>query len=102
MKENRYYNSEGKVGVLYSPVHGAGWSNGYREELLFDPEIIKMVLNGEKVTPEYCKSRFGNGCYYEASSLKVEFLEPGTQFTVEEYDGCESIKTILDINWIEA
>ena len=36
---------DGKVAVLVSPGHGAGWStwNAEHEEILFDPAIVEFV-----------------------------------------------------------
>ena len=36
---------DGYVAVLYSPGYGAGWYSWHRkEELLYDPTIVQMVL----------------------------------------------------------
>jgi hypothetical protein len=39
---------DGKVGVLYSPGHGAGWYSWHDvEELIYDPSIVGWVEQGQ-------------------------------------------------------
>ena len=90
------YIRDDKVAVLYSPGYGAGWStwasSESRQFLLFDPTLVQLVLEGalgevtaliEATHPEVYTGGVNN--------LKVAWLDSGTQFRVEEYDGSESI-----------
>src|SRR5258708_5572262 len=92
----------GKVAVLYSPGFGAGWSTwnteeGVAEFMSMDAEVVQAFLDGggaaasavvEKKYPgKYC-------CVLGASDLKVAWLDQGTRFRIDEYDGSESIEEI--------
>lgn len=100
----RYINSEGLVGVMVSPGYGAGfhtWNN--IPELCFDKDIITMILEDkpileiEKFTEDKY-SKYG-GDYVSTtglSSVEIVWLEQGTQFIFEVYDGSESIILIKD------
>ena len=100
------YIKDGKVAVLYSPGHGAGWStwnNGRRwhgrsenlgSVLLYEPAIVKMVEESVPVDQivSYCEKVYGSlGYYGGAEDLQVVWMELGTEFEVVEYDGSESI-----------
>ena len=95
---------DGKVAVLYSRDYGAGWYtwNGYKE-LIFHPELVKMVEEGRvnEITSELCERLLGleedSVCVLGADDLVIAWLSEGTIFTIEEYDGAESIKTIDDL-----
>ncbi len=94
----------GKVGVLYSPGFGAGWYTWNTEvpQCIFSPEIIKMVEEGSTslIDNEFCEELFGVNSFYSggAGDLNVVWLDEGTQFTIEEYDGSESLRFIEDIS----
>ena len=89
---------DGKVAVMISPGFGAGWSTWnteIRDALLFDPEIAQAVLDGDKVKAERIAARkFPDGYFGGACDLTVEWLDKGTVFEVEEYDGSESLHII--------
>ena len=89
---------DGKVAVMISPGFGAGWSTWnteIRDALLFDPEIAQAVLDGDKVKAEIIAARkFPGGRFGGARYLTVEWLDKGTAFEVEEYDGSESLHII--------
>ena len=97
--------ANGKVAVLYSPGFGAGWYtwNGDTPEILFDPAIVKLVLE-EKfdeletfVELKYPKIYKGG-----MMDLEVQWITKGTLFKVVEYDGAESIEYKEDNEWIIA
>ena len=93
----------GKVAVLFSPYHGAGWYTWHNiEELLFDPKVVDMVL--EKTSAEtielYCNEVYGDKAYYGgADDLQVMWLPIGTHFHIHEYDGSETIEIREEIDW---
>ena len=97
---------EGKVGILYSPGFGAGWYtwNTSVPQCIFSPEIIKIVEEGNKdlISDELCEELFGTNSFYTggARDLRIAWLEEGTQFTIEEYDGSESLRLISDLSII--
>lgn len=89
---------DGKVAVLYSPGFGAGWStwnSEHAEVLLFDPEIVQAVLDGDRAKAGEIAEQKCPGVYIGGNhDLQVEWLNKGDQFEVEEYDGSESVHVI--------
>lgn len=114
----------GLVAVLYSPGFGAGWStwNSSRDGgdgLLFDPSIVYMVEEMDKLNPEdedyrslrqswldniisYCEKNYPD-CYFGGvDDLTIAWLPEGTLFKIDEYDGNESIQYKENDRWLEA
>lgn len=90
---------DGKVAVLYSPGFGAGWStwndDKYREFLLHDEKLVELVENKQQdKIEEYVKSVYPGEyvCVLGADQLRVDWVYPGTQFLIRDYDGSESIQ----------
>lgn len=94
---------ENKVAVLISKGFGAGWYtwNEEKPELLFSPEIVEMVEQNRanEINEDWIKDNLGieNAYCGGASSLKIHWLEVGTAFEVDEYDGAESLRTLADL-----
>ena len=116
MKVEKYVREDGKVAVLYSPGWGAGWSTwctgDQQEFLLFDRNIVEMVLQTdfqsqlsiqqlEQNAKEYVDSIWGDCAVYcgGVSSLDIEWMEPGTKFTIHEHDGNEVVMKQEDFRW---
>lgn len=99
---------EGKVAVLYSPGYGAGWFtwNSDFPQCIFSPDIVDLVLSNRsnEITDDLCKDLFETQYFYTggACDLCVMWLEEGTRFTIDEYDGSESINIIDQIQYITA
>ena len=94
------YERDGKVAVLYSPGYGAGWStweSQYANELAFDSELVKAVLNEDySLAVSIAEKKYGNFTG-GASDLKIEWIPKGTAFLIKEYDGNEYIQYLDDI-----
>jgi hypothetical protein len=88
---------DGKVAVCYSPGFGCGWYNShYIEELIFHPEIVRMVEEGkqEYITEDFCKELGFEDVYCPgADNLEIEWVPEGSSFFIDEYDGAEHIVT---------
>jgi len=112
---DKYYNKNGDVAVLISKDYGGGWStwnSDYAEEMVFDKDIVKIILDNPirpetilRLRPEdydkvkeICKTKYPKA-YVDGMDdcLTVEWLKPGTEFMIHEYDGSESIWTAEDI-----
>lgn len=105
MEFDRRYDDQGSVAVLISPGFGAGWStwgdSEQREGMLFDSRLVDFVLShGAQGLGDYAESLGYTGYMGGADSVRVEWLEPGTRFVVEEYDGSESIRTFDDLCYV--
>lgn len=97
---------DGMVAVLYSPGFGAGWSTWavdkeIAERCLFDPLVVAWVEGGKQgpVPVEHYGEYFYSG---GASDLQIAWIQEGTLFRVEEYDGSESIHFAEDYKWVTA
>ena len=117
-KDGKVYNSNGEVAVLVSPNYGAGWYswNTEKPECLFTPAIVRAVLSGElerlsrergngldTMGDRFCKTIMGEDfCVLGCRDLQVRWLEPGTAFRIDEYDGFESIEEIGSIDYVVA
>lgn len=100
----KYYNDAGKVAVLYSPGYGAGWYtwDQKHEGLIFDKDIVQSVLNNDNKKAAIIARDKYDVYVGGASNLKIEWLEPGIQFEIDEYDGAETIKYASEQKWITA
>ena len=97
----------GLVAVLYSPGYGAGWYSWHRkEELLYDPTIVQMVLeNRHDDIEDYVMGLYPNEddpYMGGADDLTVEWVPMGEQFRIDEYDGAESVVLASRENWLTA
>jgi hypothetical protein len=100
----KYYNDAGQVAILYSPGYGAGWStwNQFcREGLIFDKRLVQLILDDKRgeITEELLDEFGYPECYASTEQLQIEWLDPGTQFIINEYDGSESIQVAPDFLW---
>ena len=106
MEFEKRYNEQGQVAVLISPGFGAGWStwahDGEGQALLFDSRLVDAVLAGmpHHEFESYCESLGYDNYMGGASDLTVVWLDAGTRFVVEEYDGSESIRTFDDLCYV--
>jgi hypothetical protein len=90
------YEKDGKVAVLVSPGHGAGWSTwaDYEdmEALCMDADLVQCVLDKDlqklsRVTEEKYPNTYMGG----ARSLVIEWVDKGEAFEITEYDGSEKL-----------
>lgn len=102
---------DNKVAILYSPGYGAGWYswNPSYPECLFLPEIVELVKENKhkEINEELMKVLLNQEDNEEfdfycggAKNLTIEWLEQGTHFDIDEYDGSECIKTFDKIRLI--
>lgn len=94
---------DGKVAVLVSPGFGSGWYtwNDDYLQLLFHPKLVEMVEQGkaDQIDEEWVKENLGIENVYcgGAYRLEIHWLPVGTAFTIDEYDGFESLLTAADL-----
>lgn len=95
---------EGKVAVLVSPGLGSGFSTEIDEEdypeirkqAVFHPRWVQWVEEGKKEDPEVIRDEvWGDSPFYFSytgtMNLKIEWVPEGTLFTIDQYDGHESL-----------
>jgi len=93
---------DGKVAVAVYPGYGSGWSTWYNIDPM-DGRLNKLFVDGkreealalaEKLYPD---AHIGSGW-----RVQIVWVEQGTRFRIEEYDGHESIKFAEDTDWLTA
>ena len=88
---------DGKVAVLVSPGFGAGWYtwNTDHEGLLFDSEIVQAVLDGDREKAARIAEEKYEDCYTGGFlDLCVQWVNVGSQFEINQYDGSETLHII--------
>ena len=95
---------DGKVAVLVSPDYGAGWYSWHRiEELLYDPSIVLWLEAKELDKIEhYLTLKYPNEYFGGLDDLTVEWIDQGTEFRIDEFDGAESIELKANTKWLVA
>jgi hypothetical protein len=98
---------DGKVAVLTSPSHGAGWYSWHNvPELVFDPAIVNMVDKGADYMEiiQYCEKQFPSiaHCYAGAEELTIIWIQEGREFVINEYGGLEIVEFKEDMTWLVA
>jgi hypothetical protein len=96
---------DGKVAVLISPGFGAGWYSWHcKEELLFDPVVVEMLLESQHDEIEsYVEKTYGDDFYLGGvDGLTVVWVSEGAEFRIKEYDGAESLVLKEEDYWIKA
>lgn len=98
---------DGKVAVLYSPGFGAGWFswNESIPQCLYHPLIVELVEQKRhaEITEELCNTLFGESFYAGGSrDLRVVWLNPGTPFLIDEYDGSETLNVRDEMDYLIA
>ena len=101
---------DGRVAVIYSPGFGAGWStwnteySEYGEQLIFDPGLADLIINQrswEKIEA-YVTLKWPGVYIGGLEQARVEWVAPGTEFKITEYDGSESLQFRDGEEWITA
>jgi len=82
-----------KVGILYSPGFGAGWSTwGTSPGMELDQELAHAVEAGDKgKIMEIVERNWPDEYHGGVDQLAVEWVEQGTPYYINEYDGSEEI-----------
>lgn len=94
---------DGKVAVCYC-TRGEGLSryNHIYPELLFSPKIVEMIEEErqEEITSEWIEKELGikvvdiGFCDF----LTIKWIPEGEQFQITEFDGCEDIWLLKELN----
>jgi len=92
----KLYNGKGQVAVLISKGYGAGWSTWNDELSPMDKRYAQLILDGKidkaiKLADKECYFLDG------LKNCKIEWLDEGTKFYVEEHHGDEYIISENDL-----
>lgn len=97
---------DGMVAVLVSPGFGAGWYTWNKEmpELLFDPTLVDLVLNGAESEElvAYADLKYPEAYTGGVEQLIVRWIPEGAKFRLDEYDGSESLILESQQVWMTA
>lgn len=99
------YERDGKIGVLYSPGYGAGWStwnSDYREAMCMDYVLVKAVLEGNNGIAATIAEEKYDAYTGGAKDLVVGWVPKGEQFEITEYDGYEGLVIIGEVEYMIA
>ena len=93
---------DGKVAVLISYGFGAGFYTwGAPLEAIFDPKLIELVESEDfDGAVKYVETTYPDVYTGGVEDLEVVWVDEGEEFTIEEYDGSESIKFKSETQWI--
>lgn len=100
----KYYNKDGKVGVLVSRGYGAGWSSwatNHEQFMATDKTLVEMCLKecSEEEVEKYLLSKGVDEYLGGWGDCVVEWLDEGAFFMIQEYDGSESLFISEDL-WL--
>lgn len=96
----KLYNEQGQVAVAVSYRFGAGWSTWVDVSPL-DKRYNELILKGDinkAVELAEEEEHFSGGL----EDCKLEWLDVGTKFRINEYDGSESLVVLDDEDYLEA
>lgn len=83
-----------KIGIIFSPDYGAGWSTWGDDESCLDQELAWAIdAKASKEVIESIAEKNWPGQYTGGlEDARVCWVEEGTRFRITEYDGWESIE----------
>jgi len=82
-----------KVGIIYSPGYGAGWSTWGEEDQALDQELAKAIDCGNyKEAKVIASKNWPEACLGGLGDCKVEWVDLGTTFRIDECDGYETLR----------
>lgn len=101
---------DGKVAVIVSPGHGAGFStwNPLHPGLAYEPLVIEWIENGKLISHRetltlQLEHKYDGFIYCGGlDDACIHWLPIGTRFIITEYDGSECLETQSEINWLVA
>lgn len=90
-----------KIGIIYSPCFGAGWSTWGQREQALDQTLANLIESGAPYADwvTHCEEKWPEEYLGGLDDCVVEWVEEGTLFKIDEYDGSESIMFKEDDSW---
>ena len=97
----------GKIAVVYSPGYGAGWStwvdDEIAEKICMDADVVQCVIDGDNdKAASVAVEKYGEFYTGGSDDLRVAWIDKGSAFEIQEYDGNESIRIIGDVSFFVA
>lgn len=93
-----------KVGIIISSGFGAGFSTWNESEMCLDQELAKMIFNNVEYATlkEYCERKYPDAYLGGLADCRVEWVDEGTLFKVNEHHGSESLELGGNDEWLVA
>jgi len=93
-----------RIGIIYSPGFGAGWSTWGNPESALDQELANAIENKEsfEIIKSIAAKNWPGQYTGGLEDCVVEWVDKGTQFIIDEYDGNESVHFNFDNYWMVA
>lgn len=91
---------DGKVAVAVSYGHGAGWST-WEDISPLDGKFNQLFIDGNFEDAKKLADELG---LYVGGirGIKIEWIDIGTYFRIDEYDGAESLVIFGDNDYLKA
>ena len=72
--------------------------------MLFDPTLVQMVEADADMSElvAYAEKQWPDAYHGGLDGLDVRWIDQGTEFRINEYDGSESIEVKNELDWIVA
>lgn len=81
-----------KIGIIVSGGYGTGWSTWGEPELALDQKLANLIeTEPYEKWEQYCKETYPEEYLGGLEDCSVTWVEKGTRFRIEEYDGSESL-----------
>jgi hypothetical protein len=98
---------DGKVAVLVSSGYGSGWSSWAelkdQEFLTMNKELAEAVERSDYLEVERIVNEKDINIYVDNfTNLKIEWVNRGTRFFINEYDGDETIRLLDEVEYLTA
>ena len=96
---------DGKIAVVYSPGFGAGWYTWNQEhpEMIFDPAVVDFVENKQaEELLAYAMLKWPDAYLGGIEDLRIQWVDKGSLFRINEYDGSETIEFKENDSWMIA
>ena len=98
---------DGKVAVAVSYGFGAGWSTWCDVDPMdakFNQLILDNKLDVIREMADNQSLKEDDDFLYTGGldGIAIEWVPVGTKFIIEEYDGSESLRIFVDMDWYEA
>lgn len=91
-----------QIGVLVSRGYGAGWSSWGKPEMALDKELVEAFERGasDEEKGAIAKKNWPDAYVGGLFDCYIEYLDKGTLFRINEYDGYETIEVMSADNFI--
>jgi hypothetical protein len=97
------YVKDGKIAIMVSSGFGAGWytwNTDLGEALIFDRDLIELILADKRGEAfQLAELKYPSAYKGGFDDIEIQWLPEGSQFTIEEYDGSESIPIKSDLSF---